>query len=68
MQPADRLPDKALARRSFEHAAAGYDQAAVLHKLRLLNDNVLCAECLAAFGIRAWIMCKQWLKTAGLSA
>ncbi|MCO6413159.1 MAG: malonyl-ACP O-methyltransferase BioC [Thiogranum sp.] len=32
MQQADQIPDKALARRSFEHAAAGYDQAAVLQK------------------------------------
>jgi malonyl-CoA O-methyltransferase len=32
MQPVDRLPDKALARRSFEHAAAGYDQAAALQR------------------------------------
>lgn len=32
MQPVDRLPDKALARRSFEQAALGYDQAAVLQR------------------------------------
>jgi malonyl-CoA O-methyltransferase len=32
MQPADQLPDKALARRSFERAAAGYDQAAALQQ------------------------------------
>jgi malonyl-CoA O-methyltransferase len=32
MQAADRLPDKALARRSFEHAAAGYDEVAVLQQ------------------------------------
>ncbi len=32
MQPADRLPDKAQARRSFEHAAAAYDQAAALQQ------------------------------------
>lgn len=32
MQQADQTPDKALARRSFELAAAGYDQAAVLQK------------------------------------
>ena len=32
MQAADQLPDKALARRSFEHAAAGYDEVAVLQQ------------------------------------
>lgn len=32
MQQTDQTPDKALARRSFELAAAGYDQAAVLQK------------------------------------
>ncbi|HHH44339.1 MAG TPA: malonyl-[acyl-carrier protein] O-methyltransferase BioC [Gammaproteobacteria bacterium] len=32
MQTADRLPDKAAARRSFESAARGYDQAAVLQQ------------------------------------
>ena len=32
MQKTDQLPDKALARRSFEAAAAGYDQAAVLQR------------------------------------
>jgi len=32
MQPADALPDKALARRSFEAAAASYDAAAVLQR------------------------------------
>lgn len=32
MQAADQLPDKALARRSFEHAAAGYDEVAVLQR------------------------------------
>lgn len=32
MQPVDRLPDKRLARRSFEHAAACYDEAAVLQQ------------------------------------
>ena len=32
MQPADWLPDKAMARRSFEAAAASYDQAAVLQR------------------------------------
>lgn len=32
MQQADQIPDKTLARRSFELAAAGYDQAAVLQK------------------------------------
>lgn len=32
MQPSDQFPDKQLARRSFEHAAAAYDQAAVLQK------------------------------------
>jgi len=32
MQPADRVPDKKLARRSFEHAATSYDQAAALQR------------------------------------
>lgn len=32
MQLSDQLPDKRLARRSFEHAAAGYDGAAVLQQ------------------------------------
>lgn len=32
MQPSDRMPDKRLARRSFEHAAAAYDDAAVLQR------------------------------------
>jgi malonyl-CoA O-methyltransferase len=32
MQPVDRLPDKRLARRSFEQAAAHYDEAAALQQ------------------------------------
>ena len=32
MRPADWLPDKSMARRSFEAAAASYDQAAVLQR------------------------------------
>jgi malonyl-CoA O-methyltransferase len=32
MRPADQIPDKVLARRSFESAAASYDQAAVLQQ------------------------------------
>ncbi|MGB5298872.1 MAG: malonyl-[acyl-carrier protein] O-methyltransferase BioC, partial [Thiogranum sp.] len=32
MQPADQVPDKMLARRSFESAAAAYDRAAALQQ------------------------------------
>jgi len=32
MQPSEQLPDKQLARRSFAHAASGYDKAAVLQQ------------------------------------